>query len=175
MAESKPMMSKNTGESSKRPKNGDLPSDIDFKTWRRVFVPTFIRWVSQQDNPFEHNAKRACEIMQIIWDAIFGDVPYMIIQSGPVYILVSIYFFIVCISFISISQTGQRTSDSWRNTKGSTGIAVVLAYCNSHPNLKDSDENRQEFATHYLKHLRFLYAKSDGDDPLVRTLIQISN
>ena len=55
------------------------------------------------------------------------------------------------------------------------GIAVVLAYCNLNPNLKDSDKNRQEFATHYLEHLCFLYAKSDGDDPLVRTLIQISN
>jgi len=72
-------------------------------------------------------------------------------------------------------QTAQRTSDSWRNTTGSTGIAVVLAYCNSNPDLKDSDENRQEFATHYLEHLRFLYTKSDGDNPLVRTLFQISN
>jgi hypothetical protein len=93
VVETKPMMSKNTGESSKRPKNGDLPSDIDFRTWRRVFVPTFIRWVSQQVNPFEHNAKLTCETMQIIWDAIFADVPYMIIQSGPVYTLVGVYFY----------------------------------------------------------------------------------
>lgn len=95
MVETKPMimMSKNTGESSKRPKNGDLPNDIEFKTWRRAFVPTYIRRVSQHDNPFEHNAKLACEIMQIIWDDIFADVPYMIIQSGPVYALVGVYFY----------------------------------------------------------------------------------
>ncbi|KIM92297.1 hypothetical protein PILCRDRAFT_364 [Piloderma croceum F 1598] len=86
--------------------------------------------------------------MQMIWDAIFTDVPYMIIQSGPIYTL-----------------TAQCTSDSWHNTNSSMGIAVILAYCNSNPNLKDSDENCQEFTTHY-QHLHFLYVKSDGNDPL---------
>jgi len=93
VVETKPKISKNTGEPSKRPKNGDLPSDIDYKVWRRVFVPTFMRWVSQQDNPFEHNAKLASEVMQLIWDNIFPDVPYMIIPSGPVYVLVSHHFY----------------------------------------------------------------------------------
>ncbi|KIM86487.1 hypothetical protein PILCRDRAFT_4965 [Piloderma croceum F 1598] len=148
VVETKPKISKNTGESSKRAKNSDLPSEIDFKIWRRVFVPMFMRWVSQQDNPFEHNTKLGCEVMQQIWDAIFPDVPYTIIPSGPVHAL-----------------TAQCTSDSWRNTVGSTGIAVPLAYCNSHPDLKDSDDNRQEFAAHYLKHLCFLYKRSDGNDP----------
>ena len=64
-------------------------------------------------------------------------------------------------------QTVQRTSDSWHNTTGSTAIAVVLAYCNSNPELKDSDDKRQEFAAYYLEHLRFLYKKSDDDDPTV--------
>jgi hypothetical protein len=47
---------------------------------------------------------------------------------------------------------------------GSTAIAVVLAFLNSNPELKDSDKNRQEFATDYLEHFRFLYQKADGDD-----------
>jgi hypothetical protein len=47
---------------------------------------------------------------------------------------------------------------------GSTAIAVVLAFCNGNLDLKNSDKNRQEFAAHYLEHLRFLYQKSDGDD-----------
>lgn len=58
----------------------------------------------------------------------------------------------------------QRVSDSWRSTIGSTAIAVVLAFLNGNPELKDSDENRQEFAMDYLEHLRFLYKKSDGED-----------
>jgi len=75
---------------SKKPKNGDLPDGIDYKTWRRVFVPTFMRWVSQQDNPFEHNPKRTCEVMQIIWDALFPDIDHTITPSSPVYLLVSL-------------------------------------------------------------------------------------
>jgi hypothetical protein len=175
VVETKPKISKNTGESSKRAKNSDLPSDIDFKIWRRVFVPTFMRWVSQQDNPFEHNTKLGCEVMQQIWDTIFPDVPYTIIPSGPVHALVSRYFYGLYTLLHSTLQTAQRTSDSFHNTVGSMGIAVPLAYCNSNPDLKDSDDNRQEFAAHYLKHLRFLYKRSDGNDPKVCTLFHITD
>lgn len=58
---------------------------------------------------------------------------------------------------------------------GSTAIAVVLAFCNGNPELKDSDENRQEFATDYLENLRFLYQKSDGDDITVSILLQLNH
>jgi hypothetical protein len=61
-------------------------------------------------------------------------------------------------------QTIPCVSDSWRNTIGSTGIAVVLAYCNSNPDLKDSDENCKEFANCDLEHLRFMYQTAGGDD-----------
>lgn len=50
---------------------------------------------------------------------------------------------------------------------GSTAIAVVLAFCNE--NFLSSDSDRQEFATHYLEKLRFLYEKSHGDDINVST------
>jgi len=69
-------------------------------------------------------------------------------------------------------QTMQHVSDSWCSTMGSTVIAVVLAFCNANPNLKDSDENCQEFAAQYLKHLHFLYQKADGDDAKVSTSVQ---
>ena len=49
----------------------------------------------------------------------------------------------------------------------------MLAFCNFHLNLKDSDEAHQEFATFYLKHLRFLYEKSDGNDSEVSTLFYL--
>jgi hypothetical protein len=95
VVEAKPKIEKATGESStiKRFKNGDLPNGIDFKVWRRVFVPTFMRWVSQQDNPFEHNPKIGCNVMQRIWDSVFSDVPCTITQSSAVYALVSHNFY----------------------------------------------------------------------------------
>ena len=63
----------------------------------------------------------------------------------------------------------QRVSDSWRNTIGSAAIAIILAFCNSNTDLKDSDDNRKEFAEYFLENLRFLYKKPDGDDPKVST------
>lgn len=63
----------------------------------------------------------------------------------------------------------QRVCDSWRSTMGSTAIAVVLAFCNDTPELRLSDRNRQDFATEYLEHLRFLYEKAEGEDVKVST------
>ncbi|KAF8230824.1 hypothetical protein L208DRAFT_1399990 [Tricholoma matsutake] len=106
----------------------------------------FMMHVSRQDNPFEHNVKVGCAAMQKIWDALFK-APHRIIQSSAVYQL-----------------TMQRVLDSWCSTMGSMAVAIVLAFCNANSDLKNSDENRQEFAVQYLKHLRFLYHKADGDD-----------
>jgi hypothetical protein len=161
-------------ESNKKFKNQDLPQEIDRLVWRRSFVPTFMMNIARQDNPFEHNVKAGCEAMQKIWDTIFDETPYTIIQSSPVYQLVRFFFFnslLVC-EGIHL-QTMQRVSDSWRSTMGSTAITVVLAFCNA--KFKDSDEDRQEFATFYLEHLRFLYQKSDDDDISVSFLFQVVN
>ncbi|KAF8227755.1 hypothetical protein L208DRAFT_1404998 [Tricholoma matsutake] len=103
--------------------------------------------VSWQDNPFEHNVKVGCAAMQKIWDVLFSEAPHRIIQSSAVYQL-----------------TMKCVWDSWCSTVGSTATAIVLAFCNANSDLKNSDENRQEFAMQYLEHLRFLYHKADGDD-----------
>ena len=68
-------------------------------------------------------------------------------------------------------QTLQCISDSWCSTVGSTAIAVVLAFCNANPELKNSDKNCREFAAEYFKHLHFLYHKADGDDVKVSTAV----
>jgi hypothetical protein len=44
------------------------------------------------------------------------------------------------------------------------GIAILTAYFESQDELKDSNENRIEFAKYALDKLRFLYHKADGDD-----------
>lgn len=64
-------------------------------------------------------------------------------------------------------QTIQRLADSWRNIIGSTGISVVLAFCDSHQELRDSDDERVQFAQYYLQDLRFLWEDADGDNPKV--------
>jgi len=61
----------------------------------------------------------------------------------------------------------QRLADSWRNIVGSAGISVVLVFCDSDDDLRDSDGERVEFAKYYLGDLRFLYRDADGDDKKV--------
>jgi len=39
---------------------------------------------------------------------------------------------------------------------------VVLAFCDSQPDLVESDEQRVVFANHFLEDLRFLYRDADG-------------
>jgi hypothetical protein len=42
-----------------------------------------------------------------------------------------------------------------------------LAFCDSHKELRDSDDERVEFAQYYLQDLRFLWEDANGDNPKV--------
>ena len=87
MAESKPK----SVDSGGRYKNGDLPHGIDRHAWRHVFVLMFMTHVARQDNPFENNVTTGLVAMQKIWNILFSNVPYKIVQNGPVYQLVHRY------------------------------------------------------------------------------------
>jgi hypothetical protein len=65
----------------------------------------------------------------------------------------------------------QRIADSYRSAIGSAAISILTAYFESQDELKDSDENRQEFAKYALDNLRFLYRRGDGDDKTVSVRI----
>jgi hypothetical protein len=58
----------------------------------------------------------------------------------------------------------QHVSDLWWNTIGSTAIAIVLAFCNVNPNLKNLNKDCRAFASEYLEDLCFLYRKTDRDN-----------
>src|SRR5882724_6430197 len=159
-------MKSKTGEPSKKPKYGDLPDGIDYKVWCQVFIPTFMKWVSRKDSPFKHNPKHSCEVMQSIWAVLFDDIPHIVVQSSPVYTLVSNHFKVL------------QTFNLYFVTDCTTCIWLLAKHywlsCNLHLNLKDLDEACQEFATFYLEHLHFLYEKSDGNDPEVSTLFYLT-
>jgi hypothetical protein len=61
-------------------------------------------------------------------------------------------------------QILQRLADSWRSSIGSTALSVLIAYFESRDDLRDSDENRAEFAECALDKLRFCYKKANGED-----------
>jgi len=72
----------------RKPNNQDLPEGIDQKLWRRVFISTYMRWVASQPNPWEIPVALACQMMQLILDAISPDISYEVTSSGSVYLLV---------------------------------------------------------------------------------------
>jgi hypothetical protein len=76
------------------------------------------------------------------------------VWSGKRYVMSSVPFGII---LTSMSQTVQRLADSWRNVIGSTGISTMLSFCDSQALLRDSDSERQKFATHELVGYRFMY------------------
>lgn len=60
----------------------------------------------------------------------------------------------------------QRFSE-WRSSFGSAAIAIVNAFFDDNDDYRDSDMMRQEFATHMLDKLRFVYRHNRGDDKKV--------
>ena len=77
-------------DANKKVKNEHLPRGVDLYVWRHNFVPTFIMYIAQQDNPFKHNVNAVSGALQKIWDAIFSEIPHTIVPSSPVYRLVRI-------------------------------------------------------------------------------------
>ena len=74
---------------TKKPGNNDLLDGVETKLWHPVFVSTYLAYVGTMSNPWEIPVKTACEIMQLIWDAIFPDIPYMVTSTSSIYLIVS--------------------------------------------------------------------------------------
>src|ERR1700722_7180611 len=66
-------------------------------------------------------------------------------------------------SLTIICQVSQRLSE-WRGSFGSAAIAIVNAFFDDNDNYRDSNDMRQEFATHMLEKLRFVYRQAKGND-----------
>ncbi|KAH9027217.1 hypothetical protein EDB85DRAFT_1893035 [Lactarius pseudohatsudake] len=131
---------------SKKPRNDELPGWTDAQWFRCTFVTTYMAFVGQTADPWDVPIKQAVEVMQKIWDATNGH-EYEITSSSA-----------VCQKAI------QRLANSWRNVVGSIGISCVQSFCDSQDLLWDSDSGCQEFASFYLKDLRFLYEDTDDED-----------
>jgi hypothetical protein len=128
-------------------------------------------FVGQTVDPWDVPVKQAIDIMQKIWNSISSE-PYEITDSTPVYKKVCDRLsYRIIFTIYNVFQTVQRLADSWRNIIGSTGLAVVLAFCDSQPDLKDSDDERVNFANYYLDNLRFLYEKFEGPKEVCNTLM----
>jgi hypothetical protein len=73
----------------KKLSNNDLPDGVEPKVWRRRFITTYMQYVASLDNPWDVPIKVACEIMQLIWDALFSHIPHTVDSNSSVYRIVS--------------------------------------------------------------------------------------
>ena len=57
--------------------------------------------------------------------------------------------------------------DTWCGPIGSASLVVIIAFMSQELTLNNSDEECRSWATEYLEHVWFLYAKSNFEDPKV--------
>lgn len=80
--------------------NSSLPAGTDMRTWRRVFIPTVFQYIARQPNPWAIPPRQIIPVMQIMWDAFFGDIPQEITATSVIYRLVSSITFIKYIDIV---------------------------------------------------------------------------
>ena len=76
----------------KKPGNNNLPDGVDQKLWRCVFISTYMQYVATTPNPWEVPVKLGCETMQVIWDAIFPNIPYAVTSTSSIYLIVRVSY-----------------------------------------------------------------------------------
>jgi hypothetical protein len=69
----------------------DLPEACHTNNlFRKSFIPTYIKWVSQGRNPWTVDDLDAVAAMRKIWNAVYGNtIRYTISTDGPVFAIVS--------------------------------------------------------------------------------------
>jgi hypothetical protein len=70
----------------------DLPEGCHVDNlWHKTFIPTYIKYVSQQDDPWTVDDKAAKSAMQKIWHTVYKkSISYQITTDGPVFAVVSV-------------------------------------------------------------------------------------
>ncbi|KIK47185.1 hypothetical protein CY34DRAFT_74693 [Suillus luteus UH-Slu-Lm8-n1] len=113
--------------------------------WSGVFIPTLIYCIGNQDEVWAIKDSPLRATLQLIWDAVYKGVPYMVTTDGPV-----------------IAVALQRLSE-WRNSLGTTALVVFANFLRSQADL-ETDEDREQFSACLLTKSAFLFGtiKEDG-------------
>ncbi|KAG1814225.1 hypothetical protein EV424DRAFT_1541525 [Suillus variegatus] len=113
--------------------------------WSSTFIPTLIYCIGNQDEVCAIKDNSLSTTLQLIWDAVYKGVPYMVTTDGPV-----------------IAMALQQLSE-WRNSISTTTLVVFATFLRSQPDL-ETDEDHQQFSVCLLIKSVFLYGtiKEDG-------------
>jgi hypothetical protein len=76
--------------------NKALPDGCqDGNRWRRIFIPTYIHFVADCENPWSVNSDKAVAAMQKIWNTVYGkSIPHTVQVNQAVFSVVCIVVFI---------------------------------------------------------------------------------
>ena len=113
---------------TKKPSNNDLPEGIDIKLWRPVFISTYMQYVGSLTNPWEVPVKKACKVMQQLWDELFPNIPYTVTSTSAVYIIVSpLNMLITILIFIGRPRNELRTPGATSSVRLRTPLFRLMS------------------------------------------------
>jgi hypothetical protein len=69
----------------------DLPEGCGSE-WRKVFIPTFFKWICHLDDPWTVDDMATKSALQKIWQVSFREIAYKIKTDGPVFAVVTLVF-----------------------------------------------------------------------------------
>lgn len=114
-----------------------LQTGINVQWFCHTFITTYMAFISQTMDPWDVLVKQSVLIMQKIWDAT-STYEYEVTASTTVHKKVRDQLASRVIYITTDFQRVQRLANSWQNAIGSTGIAAILMFCDSHEDLQDS-------------------------------------
>jgi hypothetical protein len=146
--------------------NGDLPEGCQTGSkWRRVFVPTYMHYVAGCSNPWAVADDVAQDVLQIVWDEIYGgEIPHTVDMASSVLTVVGLPSFEMSFSNLHF-QANQRIHE-WRSSFGSNALSMITTFFDSHDEFKSND-SRIRFAEEMLEDLAFCYEDTDDENPEV--------
>jgi hypothetical protein len=149
-----------------------LPKEcLENKTWRKKVITTLFRWAGVQSNPWVIPDTKIVDALQKICTVYCGtSIGISITVDSNFFSIVRCYLHPLHETDLNL-QASQRLSDSWRSTFGSSAIAILNAFFDTHDRYRDSDEMRQTFAKHALNKFRFIYRRAKGENSKVQLLV----
>lgn len=79
--------------------NRDLPDGVHEKDrWHKNFIPTFLWWVGQQQDPWNLPDDEVITALQQIWNVVYKKIPYTVEPKDAVVA-------VVCIIFVTCHDT----------------------------------------------------------------------
>lgn len=135
----------------------DLPAPAHLNNrWRKVFVPTLIRYMGTRARPWAWEDRPSIQSVQMIWDAVYGEgmAKHVVTFNDPVHFCVSFYLVVVHagIHCSGILQATQRLYD-WRKAIGYWASQVL-------DNFFDNDSQFSDISAR----AEYCAALTDGDD-----------